>query len=60
MECVMTDMERDYAGRIIDWAFRNFKGIEDVSHEEMVKQYWEAQGYETDISSTIGAMDIIC
>ena len=59
MECMMTEMEREYAGRIIDWAFSNFKDIEDVSHEEMVKQYWEAQGYETDIGSTIGAMDII-
>lgn len=36
----MTEMEQDYAGQIIDWVMLRFKGIEDISHEDMVINFW--------------------
>jgi hypothetical protein len=36
----MTDMEQDYAGQIVDWMMFRFKGIEDISHEDMVNNFW--------------------
>lgn len=37
---MMTDMETDYAGQIVDWAMSQYKGIEDVTHEQMVNEFW--------------------
>lgn len=37
----MTEMEMDYAGQIIEFAFENYKGIEEVSQEEMINSFWQ-------------------
>jgi len=37
---MMTDMEMDYAGQIVEWAMTRYKGIEDVTHEQMVNEFW--------------------
>lgn len=30
----------DFAGNIMLWAMDNYKGIEDITHEQMVNSYW--------------------
>jgi hypothetical protein len=40
MEAAMTKMEQHYVGEIVAYAMDNFKGIEDLSHEEMVNSFW--------------------
>lgn len=37
---MMNDMEMDYAGQIVEWAMTRYKGIEDVTHEQMVNEFW--------------------
>ena len=37
----MNEMETDVAGLIVNWALFRFKGIEDLSHEDMVDAYWK-------------------
>jgi hypothetical protein len=37
----MTEMEMDYAGKIIEFALYKYKGIEDITHEQLVNDYWQ-------------------
>jgi len=37
----MTEMEMDYAGEVMEFAFTKYKGIEDITHEQLVNEYWQ-------------------
>ena len=43
----MTEMEMNIAGDIMFWSFSRFKGIENVSYEEMVNTFWKEEYFDT-------------
>lgn len=47
----MTDMEQDFAGRIMEFAFSNYKGIEDVTNKQLTEEFWKRYLDVQDISA---------
>lgn len=37
---MMTEMEADYAGKIMAWAMDHYNGCDDLSTREMTETYW--------------------
>ena len=48
----MTEMEFDFMGRIGAWAMSRFKGIEDITHEQMVNMFWNEEYFNKCCMST--------
>lgn len=43
----MTEMEMQVAGEIMAWAMTRFKGIEDITHKQMVNMFWNEEYFAT-------------
>lgn len=48
----MTEMEFDFMGKIGAWAMSRFKGIEDITHEQMVNMFWNEEYFNKCSMST--------
>ena len=42
----MTEMEQDYAGQFVEWSMSRFKGIEDITHEQMINMFWNEEYFD--------------
>jgi len=36
----MNEMEEDYIGQIVEWSFANYMGVEDITTEQLVNEFW--------------------
>lgn len=56
---MMCDMEMDIAGDIMAWAFNRYKGIEDLTNEQLVNDYWNEYFRSCTMSDGYTGMEII-